>query len=477
MVRGGVREVARLTGGGRAVPGAAALIAAVIPSALLVASSTQNDLFAAALGLGLVPLMLGWEPLGRPVAPAVLLGAGVGLALLGKGIIAPLLGPLLLLLAGRVVVLEQRRSSWAAVGRRAGIVAVVAVLAALVVVGPFVQRNREVFGTFDGPVSRYTQTSSVTPQGTASNLLRGVAVHYRIGDGGDDPASLTSRYVLGGLRRLHDWTGADPNDPATTLIPSDVFASGDHSELERAEDYGADPWHVALILVAMVVLGVEVLRGRDGARLPLLVGAGLTAGFIVFVAATRWSLYVPRYHLPLLVLWAPVIAVALAGLHRFVLRGAVVLLVLAGVPQLVDNVARPLFDGPDTSTDLSPYFAPRPEGEGVPFVPAADYERLRDLLVATGCDHVGIGNWVVFEYPLWVALDEAGWTGRIEHVDVDNPTAGLATDGVEPCATVRQQLWFPPLEPLAGQGDLAVGGLVLSLPPEVAERLPADLSG
>jgi hypothetical protein len=113
----------------------------------------------------------------------------------------------------------------------------------------------------------------------------------------------------------------------------------------------------------------------------------------------------------------------------------------------------------------------------VPFVPAADYERLRDLLVATGCDHVGIGNWVVFEYPLWVALDEAGWTGRIEHVDVDNPTAGLATDGVEPCATVRQQLWFPPLEPLAGQGDLAVGGLVLSLPPEVAERLPADLSG
>jgi hypothetical protein len=54
----GASEVARLLGGSREVQMASAVIAAVIPSAVLEATSTQNNLFAAAGAVGMVVILL-----------------------------------------------------------------------------------------------------------------------------------------------------------------------------------------------------------------------------------------------------------------------------------------------------------------------------------------------------------------------------------------------------------------------------------
>lgn len=116
----GAAEVARLLGAQAAVQVAAALIFAVVPSAVLEATSTQNNIFAAACGIGLVVLLLAWVPLGRWVSMAATLGLGTGLAILAKGTLPPLIGPVMGLLAGRLVFSNcgHRRGAWSFDGRR-----------------------------------------------------------------------------------------------------------------------------------------------------------------------------------------------------------------------------------------------------------------------------------------------------------------------------------------------------------------------
>ena len=455
-------ELARLLGAGREVQVGAAVIAAVVPSALLEAASTQNNLFAAALGMGLVMVLLAWEPLGRWGVPAVALGLAGGMAVLTKGTVLALLGPVVLLLAARVAWREARASSWGRVARRGAGVALVAGLVALLVLGPFLKRNHDLFGGFGGPVTSVTLNTETSARASAGNVVRSVATQFRVGDGGSDPRSLTSRAVLGTLEVVHGWTGARTDDPAFLIGPPiDAFAPGDFSAYERGEDYGSNPGHVLLMLATLLILAVRAVRGDRGARLPLAMAGALAAGFVLFTATTRWSLYVSRYQLPLLVLWCPLIAVALGGLHRFLLRGVVVLLVVASLPALLDNLSRPLLDRSEPASDIDRYFAPRPDE--LQLVPPADYVALRDALVASGCERVGLGNVVLFEYPLWGGLRHAGWDGEIRHVDVENASGVLEDRDFEPCAIVRDTRWNGAVPPLDGYVDERFGGLTLSL--------------
>ena len=52
----------------------------------------------------------------------------------------------------------------------------------------------------------------------------------------------------------------------------------------------------------------------------------------------------------------------------------------------------------------------------------------------SGCDRVGIANWILLEYPIWAGLEHAGWDGHIEHIDVQNPSNVLERRDYEPCA-------------------------------------------
>ena len=171
-----------------------------------------------------------------------------------------------------------------------------------------------------------------------------------------------------------------------------------------------------------------------------------------------------RYQLPVLVLWAPLIVIALASLHRNLMRAAAVLLVIVCLPTLLDSSTRPILDRPDSTSDLAPYFATRPDSDQLPFN-AADFVALRDALVATGCTRVGVANQITFEYALWAGLQNAGWEGELRHVDVQNPSGVLEVAGFEPCATVRQQYANPPFSPLEGQVEHVFGELTLSVEP------------
>jgi len=202
-----------------------------------------------------------------------------------------------------------------------------------------------------------------------------------------------------------------------------------------------------------------------------LLAGGFVLGFVAFAATARWSLYAVRYGLPLLVLWAPLLAIALAGVHRMLLRLTVVFLVVASVPFLLDSYTRPLLDRPEYASDLDAYFAPRPV-DGLPAMPPQDYVDVRDAIVATGCDRVGIGNWVLFEYPIWVGLHNAGWNGELRHVGVRNASRVAEDTSFEPCATIRQTVLHQALKPIEGQVEIPFGILSLSLDEDLVDRLP-----
>ena len=205
-------EIARLLGGTLTTQVGAAIIAAVIPSALLEATSTQNNLFGAAIAMGVVLIPLAWIPLGPWLAPAAILGIGLGLSVLAKGTVLPLMLPTVCLLAVHVVWLERRSSSWPVVFRRFVLVGLVVATTALLIAGPFLRRNIEVFGTFAGPTTRSTMNSELHFQPYAANVVRSVAVKLSGRRRTRWVETSLAEFALGGLRSVHGVFGASQDD-------------------------------------------------------------------------------------------------------------------------------------------------------------------------------------------------------------------------------------------------------------------------
>jgi hypothetical protein len=101
---------------------------------------------------------------------------------------------------------------------------------------------------------------------------------------------------------------------------------------------------------------------------------------------------------------------------------------------------------------------------------------LTQALTQSACPRLGIANWVLFEYPMSVALDQAGSRGRVEHIDVTNASRKLAGPNFVPCARVRQ------VEPSyvtadVGTASLRFGDFAVSIDPQVAGGIAADAHG
>ena len=240
---------------------------------------------------------------------------------------------------------------------------------------------------------------------------------------------------------------------------TDAFEVQDYGLTNRYEEYGANPWHVLLLGLSGIAICTRALRGERGLRPAALMAVGLAVGFVLFSATARWSVFVVRYQVPLLVAWSPLIAIALGGLHRLIQWAVVALLVLACLPQLLDNAARSLrHPEPPFSSDLDAYFPGTNPLE-------KDYLAVRDAIAASGCERLGIANWVLLEYPIWAGLEHVGWKGRIEHVGVTNVSRKLEHPDFRPCALLWQA---GPDHVLGSSGgpEVSYGSLVLSISPE-----------
>jgi hypothetical protein len=435
----GASEIARLLGGSRNAQVLAAALTATVPSLILEATSTLNDVFAAAASVGLLVLMLIWRPVDRYLPGAVFIGGALGVAALAKGTLLIFSATTAVALVVPRIIMQVRQTSPARVAMRVAAASAAVVLAASIIAGPFFSRNVEIFGGLTGPTTRSTMSYDLTSNAAAANVIRSTASNFQIGDG-SGVEGLISRTVLGGLKKLYDPLHVDPADWHYLIGSySDAFGRGDYSATQRLEEVGANPWVVVGIVLTFLVFLFK-LRSERRFRVPFLMAIGLIVGYILFTASARWSPYGVRYQLPLFVAWCPLMALVLDRVRRSVGVAVVLALVALALPMLLTNVARPVLHPTwSRGKGILPYYHPwtDPALESLAAT-AQGQSEVADTMIHTSCHTLGLANWISFEYPVWVSLDQHRWSGQIVDVDVKNRSRILSDPSLKPCALLRQ---------------------------------------
>jgi hypothetical protein len=273
------------------------------------------------------------------------------------------------------------------------------------------------------------------------------------------------------IRTVNGWTGRALNDPdlnlprAMTLEPPDEFFVFD--------SFAASPWQVGLIGVAAMVGVVGARRNRVA-----LLALGLaSAGAVLFCALLRWQIWNSRLHLPLLLLFMPIVAAVLAPkMFRWLGCAIATGLFVFAIAIVINNRSRPIFDSAWRAQ-------PRAE-QMLSFQCVQDYEPIRQIarrIVASDCRRVGLKleeSVDCPEYAFWVMLREAGFRGPIHHVLVEGPAGRLPGPAQKPDVIISTAAGRP-------AGDLAamypteteVGHFKLYWSAEISRSMAAKLKG
>lgn len=393
-----------------------ALLVATLPIGVTQSITTQNDYVTAYWLVCLVCLSLAL--LSEPNNRWYLTGAGLALSLgiLTKATFFIYATPLVIVV-GIWFLWKVRRIHL--IGR----VIFVFTVALLLLNLPHLARNYAIFQSPLGSpvVFSLVRNKDLSPGALASNIIRNLALQVNTGI----PPLTTAINSL--LLWLHHFTGKALSDPATTFygqtfsFPTTVQISG---------SVASNPYHLFLALFAALAARPSGTV-RDW-RL-LLYGLSIVFSFVIFCLYLIWQPWHTRLHLAYFLLLAPFTATLLIPrLFRPLIVLVSLLLVGWAGYCVAYNMSRPLNPG-NTSALL-------PREQQYLLIKPHLYEptiRAAGDIIASGCQQVGIkmgfDDW---EYPLWVALSNRGYQGRIDHVLVENESAGTRALAELPCALI-----------------------------------------
>jgi len=295
---------------------------------------------------------------------------------------------------------------------------------------PHAFRNREVFGSPTS--SRSTQQSGlnkhVSFNATLSNIIRNAALHTNTG------ITPLTRGLNDFLKAACSLTGRGVSDPDNTF-PPEAFKFQNKFAVYDSETGNA--YHLGLIVLAVIV---SVCRWKQNR--PVLAYTSLfAASYVLFCAVLRWQQWNSRYHLAYFVLLMPMAAVVLVShVPRWLVSGtALGLISFAGVVVAI-NQSRPVFN---------PTYLAQSRFRKMLFEQGPLYcEKLETMagdIVRSRCQNAGLKlNSDDAEYPLWVVLRNQGFTGRINHAQVDNESARLPVADPYPCLLITMSTAAPP---------------------------------
>jgi len=159
----------------------------------------------------------------------------------------------------------------------------------------------------------------------------------------------------------------------------------------------------------------------------------MAAGFILFCALLRWQLWHCRIHLAWFVLLAPWTSTLLTvRAPRWLFQVAAAVVGTFAVYCAFNNISRPVFDRSWLALPREALYL-KVSGPELysPLATAVD-----DLLFSK-CAHVGLElEFNDPEYPIWIILQNRGFTGRLSHFLVDNESARIPAAGPAPCAVL-----------------------------------------
>lgn len=380
----------------------AAVACAAIPMGILQGSSTQTDHVLTFWLVCFVYFTLQFKKDASPLN-ALGMGAALGLAILTKATAYIYAFPFMAWIG--LSALKPFQS------RKIALIGLAALLAFALNFRHYT-RNHYLYGHPLGPRNEGPQYGYVNETfslaSVTSNVIRNISLH--LGTSIEQPNPALDKF----LYSLHDVIGISANDPRTTW-GGVIFRSGG---ITFDEDIAGNPVHLILIIAA-IFLFFRQAKEMDGNLYVL----SLLLGFLLFCAYLKWQPWHSRLHLPLFVLFAPVIGRTFSRLRQTQIANiAMAALVLLALPWVFYNTTRPILGSGSVfvSERTELYFRKQPWL----FEP---YAAAADVLSEINCSNVGlmIGD-KRWEYPLWVLMRER--TDRpvwLEHVEVRNESRRL----------------------------------------------------
>jgi len=277
----------------------------------------------------------------------------------------------------------------------------------------------------------YTNEVFTVPALT-SNLIRNVGLHLKTSF---DPVNTDLEKVI---YRVHQFIGISPNDVRTTWAGEEFHVL----EISLFEDTASNPIHLFLIAMMLPIYCFQRPRDPEVVRYILC----LLLAFVLFCLILKWQPWNSRLHLPLFVLFAPLLGLLLSRIQNgWIANSFVMLLVLAALPWVLRNGSRPLLEKNNifTTSRIEQYFINRPNL-------SEPYSQSTQILSELHCSDVGLmmgeDDW---EYPLWILLNEkTTGTIRLEHIQVNNNSRREVTDNqpgtFTPCAILSVNIQAQP---------------------------------
>lgn len=412
----GVVAVTGLLGVRRRGAQLAVAFLASLPSGILEATSTQIDYVVAfwTVAFAYFAVLAHLRRLTRLELTAAAFTLGLGM--LTKGTFYPFAAPLLIWLT---ISLLRRHG----VGKAFGRAAFVASLAVVLNMG-YWSRNIQTFGGPFGSQQWMEEKTSAVPtlSSVVARTTEEVVLNF------PTPSESANTRIVDMEHRFEAMLGR-------TQAPFTLIWSWNH------EDLAGNPLHLTLILLTLIALvWWSRRRGVFQERSAILVlMACASAGFILYAWMIVFEVYNVRYQVPFFALWAPLFGAAASTLMPRKARwGAIMVLLVLGLPWILFNQTRPLIGWQPRTRTASVLVAPQDRvlfsnvyQDRVP------YEQAAAVVKQSSCQKIGLSiDSHGIEYVWWWLLGAPAQDIRIEVVDPLSATQRYVDPSFRPCAVI-----------------------------------------
>lgn len=393
----------------------AGLAALFIPSSLLQASTTKNDLALSFWILAAIITFLEFQK--QPdYKNAFYLGSSIGLAILTKTTAYVLLAPVVVWFLYWMI----REKKWFVVKFGLFIGGLVVILNI-----SHTLRNISLYQNPMGPAEETVLYSNelIGFRPVLSNMIRNTIIHLRTTES-------ANKVLFNAANTVHQWIGLDISDPRTTW-PGYQF---ELPPFRVNEDESGAPFHLFYFVIALIFFFVKKTHRLYPKLTPILIILGVN--FVLFSGYLKWQFWQARLMISFFMLASILIGVVFADyFKRRIQFLSIGLILLLGLVCIWKNPTKPLPYLYDFNIVNMPRVLVMIYDNSLKVDYMAAYEYLdRDL----NCHQIGLitdnGDW---EYPFWVLLsDDFQQPVRLEHVNVTNQSGVLEDLTFNPCAVM-----------------------------------------